>query len=246
MEGKNLNDYPAARRGAIERIQQARLVFTTCAGAGLGLLPKETFSTVIIDEVSQQTEPTALIPLVKGCDKAILVGDHVQLHATVGPHSKIVGFDISLFERLYGTETPVGGLSKVMLCIQYRMHPDICRFPLMEFYMGLLQPDDGCRDTPLPRSLFPWPQLSPGNGPSRCVSVPCTTSEDLGHRSKGNRGQADVCRKVYQLLTTLSSSDLVSHTPPPSIAVLTPYSRQVEQLQDVLPSTVPVATIDGF
>ena len=60
---------------AQERVKSAKIVFTTCAGAGLGILRKVDFEIAIIDEASQITEACALIPLVKGCKKAVLVGD---------------------------------------------------------------------------------------------------------------------------------------------------------------------------
>lgn len=60
---------------AQERVKSAKIVFTTCAGAGLGILRKVDFEIAIIDEASQITEACALIPLVKGCRKAVLVGD---------------------------------------------------------------------------------------------------------------------------------------------------------------------------
>ena len=60
---------------AEKRVKEARIAFTTCAGAGLGLMRKSNFDLVLIDEASQITEPVALIPLVKGCRRAILVGD---------------------------------------------------------------------------------------------------------------------------------------------------------------------------
>ncbi|KDN66890.1 hypothetical protein CSUB01_12563 [Colletotrichum sublineola] len=40
------------------------------------------------------------IPLTKGCRKAVLVGDHVQLRPTAGQLAPSLDFDISLFERL--------------------------------------------------------------------------------------------------------------------------------------------------
>ena len=58
-----------------DRVKSAKIVFTTCAGAGLGILRKVSFEVAIIDEASQITGACALIPLVKGCKKAILVGD---------------------------------------------------------------------------------------------------------------------------------------------------------------------------
>lgn len=44
-------------------------------GAGLGTLRKVDYDIAIIDEASQITEPVALIPLVKGIQRAVLVGD---------------------------------------------------------------------------------------------------------------------------------------------------------------------------
>lgn len=73
--GGDLNENHRLMKKAQERLSNAKLVFTTCAGAGLGVLRKADFDTVIIDEASQITEPVALIPLVKGVTRAILVGD---------------------------------------------------------------------------------------------------------------------------------------------------------------------------
>lgn len=60
---------------AQKRVKEATVVFTTCAGSGLGSLRTLDFETVVIDEASQLTEPCSLIPLVKNCKRAILVGD---------------------------------------------------------------------------------------------------------------------------------------------------------------------------
>lgn len=104
MMDKEIYSSYSAMNNARDQIKKCRLVFTTCIGSGLGLLRSESFDTVIIDEASQQTEPASLVPLVKGCRKAILVGDHVQLGATVQPHAVLIRFDVSLFERLYKHE----------------------------------------------------------------------------------------------------------------------------------------------
>src|ERR1700744_1766673 len=130
MFGKDLNQYPAAKRKAIARISGSKLVFTTCVGPALGLLRNQSFGTVIIDEASQQTEPASLIPLVKGCQRAILVGDHVPLRATVSPHAATLDFDVSLMEWLWvgGSSHSDVTVARVMLDTQYRMHPELCCF----------------------------------------------------------------------------------------------------------------------
>ena len=246
--GKDLAEDFKAQRVARKRIQGSHLVFTTCIGAALGLLRNEEFGTVIIDEASQQTEAMTLVPLVKGCSKAILVGDHVQLRATVQPLAQIQDFDISLFERLYHE----GGsnIQKVMLNSQYRMHREICSFSSEEFYdgrLGTAVPDDA---RPLPESQFPWPvSKHDGAAKARMVWVQCSSVEDVGRKSKANAGQAALCQSICTKLLTpppSSSPSPSSQIPSYSIAVLTPYTRQVENLRTLLPSAITVSSIDGF
>jgi hypothetical protein len=99
-------------------------------GAGLGILRKVDFHTALIDEASQITEPCALIPLVKGVKRAVMVGDQyvyvfhkpfvaqpflsVQLRPTVKGMAAALQHDVSLLERLYtGPDYP--GMRKTML-----------------------------------------------------------------------------------------------------------------------------------
>lgn len=244
MVGKDLLENPEARKKALARLKEARLVFTTCAGAGLGLLRSESFDIVIIDEASQQTEPTSLIPLVKGCSRATLVGDHVQLRATVQRHAVLEMFDISLFERLYKQHSG-RGIKRVMLDTQYRMHRDICGFSSKEFYEGKLQ--TGVRDgeRPLPLSEFEWPLNTDDVSKARTVFVQCSETEDIGQKSKSNQAQARICYEICKQLATPLNSDGGQQQPPASIAVLTPYSRQAELLKRMI-SGVEVSSIDGF
>ncbi|EME78058.1 uncharacterized protein MYCFIDRAFT_145022 [Pseudocercospora fijiensis CIRAD86] len=238
--GQDLTDSHSGRRKAQERVTQSRLIFTTCIGAGLGLLRSEDFDIVLVDEASQQTEAETLVPLTKGCRRAILVGDHVQLRATVQKHSVLSGFDVSLFERHYTASSSSSSSSsaKVMLDTQYRMHPDICKFSSQEFYFGRLYSDRAMGGSiRLPSSAFPWP------GESRKVFVQCSTSEDLGHQSKSNEGQIALCREICRLLLTRDSHAMKDDT---SIAILTPYSRQRLRLSSELPGELIVSSIDGF
>jgi regulator of nonsense transcripts 1 len=247
MDNKEFHFNSNARALAIQRIQQARVIFTTCVGAGLGLLRNEKFQIVLIDESSQQSEPMSVIPLSKGCQRAILVGDHVQLRGTTGKYAKTMGMEVSLFERLYGTngEATNHALTKVMLNVQYRMHPQIGEFPSREFYNGRLRAHASCQDRPLPMKGFPWPrqqQQQPltDSPVARCIFVPCTGAEDAGYQSKGNTSQAELSKKVYQLLTATESG------PSLSVAILTPYTRQVKILRSLLPGSTMVSSIDGF
>ena len=182
MAGQDIHSDHKAMNQAKKKVKEADIVFTTCIGAGVGLLRSEEFDIVIVDEASQQTEPASLVPLVKGCSKAILVGDHVQLRPTVEKYALAVGFDVSLFERLYtGLESEesstgnrvdpeVGGadhavevnrmIRKLMLDTQYRMHPQVCQFSSKEFYEGKLKTGITRDERPLLASQFPWPAVA--------------------------------------------------------------------------------------
>jgi superfamily I DNA and/or RNA helicase len=265
MVGKEISTDMSGRKKAQKRIRECRLIFTTCIGAALGLLREEEFGVVIIDEASQQTEPASLVPLVKGCRKAILVGDHVQLRATVQQHAVLQQYDVSLFERLYTRQRQPLELDtsfcKVMLDTQYRMHEDVCTFSSTEFYEGKLRTGVLSDKGPLPLSEFPWPKVRTSGtvGQARMVFVQCSAVEDFGQRSKSNRGQAEVCRAICKMLCTappvgpstspsLSTSLQQPSIAQQSIAVLTPYSRQADLLKVTLSGFrgIEVSSIDGF
>ncbi|KAF9022945.1 RNA-directed RNA polymerase [Hymenopellis radicata] len=234
------------QKRAKERVEAASLVFTTCAGAGLGLLRDQSnFDVALIDEASQVTEPCALIPLVKGARRAILVGDHVQLRPTVKNVGKALQSDVSLMERLYrGDDAP--GISKTMLDTQYRFPQELAAFPSREFYEGKLK--SGLRDTDAAlRTLsdgntFPWPKSNTGV-PFPCVFVQCSDEEDMGGLSKCNTGQVEVVAKIVKLLRSgvkdLSPEKVLS------ITNLSPYTKQIQELRHRL-SDIPSFTIDSF
>ena len=243
MVGKDLSANFPARRKAQKRIKEARLVFTTCTGAALGLLRNEAFDVVIIDEASQLTEPATLVPLVKGCSRAILVGDHVQLRATVQQTAVVTGYDVSLFERHYNL-APREGVAKVMLDTQYRMYRSICDFSSSEFYDGKLHTAVADNARPLPASLFPWPKTN------RMVWVECAAPEDLFQQSKSNTGQGEVCKRIIQLLKASPASSGSTAIPKdsiatPTIAILTPYTRQKTPFTTTIPNA-EVYSIDSF
>jgi len=200
--GGDVNENNRLVKKAQERVKSAKIVFTTCAGAGLGILRKVDFEIAIIDEASQITEACALIPLVKGCKKAVLVGDHVQLRPMVRNMAKALLHDVSMLERLY-IGPNAKGISKTMLNVQYRFPEKLAVFPSKQFYNSRLK--TGMTDAParlavLKGSQFPWPTENGVIVP--IVFVQCGSEEDMGGMSKSNVGQAAVVQTVIELLTT--------------------------------------------
>jgi len=271
--GGDVNENNRLVKKAQERVKSSKIVFTTCAGAGLGILRKVNFDIAIIDEASQITEACALIPLVKGCKKAVLVGDHVQLRPMVRNMAKALLHDISMLERLY-TGPNAKGMSKTMLNVQYRFPRQLAVFPSNEFYQGRLRTgmtDAATRLAFLKGSKFPWPTEHGVVVP--IVFVQCGSEEDMGGMSKGNAGQAEVVQKVIKLLTTRDVPDDKPKNDPngkgkavdrgpepqgsdgasgskkeerPKITVLTPYTKQVSELKSRVSGEAEVFTIDSF
>lgn len=65
------------------------------------------FPIVVLDEGSQCSEPEALIPLVKGSQQIVLVGDHHQLPPVCqSTEAARQGLATSLFERLINAGVP--------------------------------------------------------------------------------------------------------------------------------------------
>lgn len=160
---------------------------------------------MVVDEASQLTEPGAVVPLVKGCEKAVLVGDHVQLRPTVGKDAVGEGFEVSLFERVFTAREGDGdGVARRMLDVQYRMHGEICAVVSGEFYEGRLKTgvDEEARERG--NSGFPWPQggiVTPG-GTGRMVFVECADLEDVRRdTSKSSQRQAMACVRVCTMLS---------------------------------------------
>jgi superfamily I DNA and/or RNA helicase len=86
---------------------------------------------LIIDEASQATEPSVLVPFQSMTKKMILVGDHMQLPPTVisERESRYTKFGRSLFERLIDN-----GATPHLLSTQYRMLSELSDFPNRAFY----------------------------------------------------------------------------------------------------------------
>lgn len=250
-------------------LKEAEVVCATFSGSGSkimieyiknGTIP--CYDTVILDEAAQATEPSSLIPLRYGCRKLVLVGDPRQLPATcLSKDANDAGLGRSLFERLERADH-----EKVMLGIQYRMHPDICLFPSNYFYDGkLITCDKIYRDVDDAK-------LGIINASSICARflresklktvnfLDLQSLEEKVGQSYRNTAEisyilallADMIRAIQtSLVQTLSS--LVT------IALITPYKAQVNKMRDELTKmiksnpltrqllqTVEINTVDGF
>lgn len=224
-------------------LDDAEVICATTIGCGHRLLESRKFPIVLMDEATQATEPSALVPIVKGCRQLILVGDHQQLPPTVlSRRAEKGGLNRSLFDRLIAC-----GLGSVMLTTQYRMHPVLREFPSARFYDNRLE--DGCLAAERPPAAgFLWPDW---DRPMAFVPVEGVEESDEEGKSRFNRDEAGMVLDVVNHL--LAGGDLVPH----DIGVISPYNGQVRELTRLFESAggrekgqpyfgLEIKSVDGY
>ncbi|CAL5082162.1 unnamed protein product [Urochloa decumbens] len=204
------------------------------------------FDVVVIDEAAQALEPATLIPLQllksRGT-KCIMVGDPKQLPATVmsGLASKFL-YECSMFERLQRAGYPVNMLTK-----QYRMHPEISRFPSLHFYENKLL--DGAEMAKKSASFHNHDYLGPytffdiADGREQCGKGAAT-------QSLRNEFEADAALELLTFLKKRYPLEFSSR----KIGIITPYRSQLSLLRSRFTSffgpeivaEMEINTVDGF
>ncbi|TRY66918.1 hypothetical protein TCAL_04359 [Tigriopus californicus] len=219
----------------------ADVVSCTCIGAGDPRLTRMRFSSILIDESMQATEPECMVPVVLGAKQLILVGDHCQLGPVVMCKKAAKGgLSQSLFERLV-----VLGIRPLRLEVQYRMHPELSAFPSNFFYDGTLQNGVSGEDRRL-NIDFPWPQ------PEKPTFFYASTGQEEiagSGTSYLNRTEAS---NVEKLTTNFIKAGIKSD----QIGIITPYEGQraylvqFMQYQGPLHSkiyqSIEIASVDAF
>ncbi|MQL85608.1 hypothetical protein Taro_018140 [Colocasia esculenta] len=243
-------------------LREAEIVVTTLSGCGgdiygacfdsashckLGNFSEQSlFDAVIIDEAAQALEPATLIPLQllkSNGTKCVMVGDPKQLPATVlsSVASKFL-YECSMFERMQRAGYPV-----VMLTEQYRMHPEICRFPSTHFYEDKL-----LNGLQMASKLAPFHE-SAYLGPYMFFDV-IDGRESHGKKSGSlslyNESEADAAIEIIKIFIKRYSSEFASGR----IGVITPYKGQLSLLRSrfsnaigpSITSDIEFNTVDGF
>ncbi len=100
----------------------------------------DSLSDLFIDEAAACCEAETAIPFHLRPDRLLMVGDPMQLPATlISTRAVKFGYDRSLLERLMSSEK---NQNHVMLDVQYRMRPAISSYPSARFYDNKLRDGD--------------------------------------------------------------------------------------------------------
>ena len=194
---------------------------------------KRPFSIAIIDEAGQSVEPETLIPLRLRFKKLVMVGDPEQLPATVlSKKAKKLSYKFSLFGRLFKKFENEAENPTQMLQLQYRMHPEIAKWPNSYFYGGKISNGPQNRES----CFRPYLLLD--------------TYHEREHRSGPdlwNTGEARLIADLVKYITDVLRSKQMRA----SIGVITFYAKQRAQLQKEMDyrriaDKVTVRTVDAF
>ncbi|CAN6678594.1 unnamed protein product [Malus baccata var. baccata] len=233
-----------AERFRAEILEESVIVFSTLSFSGSSLFSKwnRDFDVVIIDEAAQAVEPATLVPLTNGCKQVFLIGDPVQLPATViSTVANKLGYGTSLFERFQRAGYPV-----TMLKMQYRMHPEIRSFPSAEFYSESLE--DG--PNIIEQTQRSWHDY-------RCFGPFCFFDIHQGKESKPEGSGRSVVNVAEVDFIMLLYHNLVDKYPElkssQRFTIISPYRGQVTLFKERFRSTfgvesdkfVDITTIDG-
>ncbi len=231
-------------RIAREIIQEADVVLTTNASAGLDVVAYGSYDVAVIDEATQATIPSVLIPINRA-KRFVLAGDHKQLPPTI-LSEKAKELSNTLFEGLIERYPQ----KSEMLTVQYRMNERLMEFPSREFYGGKIRADESVRDITLadlgiraPEEGDAWAEvLRPENV---LVFMDTAGREDrferqrYGSESRENPLEARLVKEVVERLLELGVK-------PEWIGVITPYDDQRDLISSLLPEEIEVKTVDGY
>ncbi|MBI1836786.1 MAG: AAA family ATPase [Flavobacteriia bacterium] len=199
--------------------EKAQVILGTPIGLHDFIHSNQQFDTLIIDEAGQCIEPLAwcIFPYAK---KWVLAGDHLQLPPTIlSNEAKRLGFNISILEQCFKNCQSIHFLNT-----QYRMRKSIADFSSHYFYNGELKTPIELLDTGIHITFFD----TAGTG----------FEEEAGKdgMSLMNEGEISIVQKII-VQEKLNEKD---------IAVISPYSGQVELAKSNLSKNIRISTIDSF
>lgn len=222
-------------------ISKAQVITATLVGANHFTVKHLRYDTVFIDEAGQALEPACWIPILKA-KKLVLAGDHCQLSPTIkSTEAARGGLSNTLLEKMVARHPEAVSL----LDEQYRMHEKIMGYSSSVFYENKLRANDSVAGHLLFHNDEPLHFVD---------TAGCGFEEKSEGSSTSNPEEAAfVFKHLSQLLETLK--DHYHKNDFPSIAVISPYRRQVELLKELLEQDsscgeyrdfISVNTIDSF
>lgn len=233
---------------AVSQVLSAmNVVCTTNSTAGSEIMSNQEFDVVVIDEATQTTEPSCLIPMIKA-EKVIMAGDHKQLPPTIkNQEAAKRGLEETLFERL---AYEYGDKIKDILTKQYRMHEDIMNFSSEQFYEGVLKADESVKQHTLKDLDFDNSQVEDSlqnvTNPEVPVAFINLTGSGASEETKKD-SNSKLNREEAKYLADLADNFIAGGVEPDQLAIISPYQDQVDLIDAKLDyDELEIDTVDGF
>ena len=212
-------------------VEASDVILSTNSSAALEAIARTKFDVAIIDEASQATIPSVLIPIAKA-HRFILAGDHKQLPPTIisdraGELSK------TLFEELIRMYP----FKSQLLNIQYRMNSLLMKFPNEEFYNNGLESDSSVDDININDILDSAYE-------EEALLFIDTSGVDSEGETHLKDSKSIINNVEAEISVKLTDDYLNAGVSPDDIGIISPYSDQVKIIQEMTP--VEVKTVDGF
>jgi len=226
-----------------EVIESSQVVLSTNSSSALEVIEDVEFDVAIVDEATQATIPSVLIPIAKA-RRFILAGDHRQLPPTI-LSNEAKELSETLFEKLI-EKFPQ---NSKMLEVQYRMNEKLMEFPSREFYGGKIGAEKSVKNITLadlnvkkPSFGKPWDEILDPEEPlvfvdtSRCKDK--WERQRKGSLSRENPLEARIVKEIVEKLLEMGVKN-------EWVGVITPYDDQVDLIRSLL-DNVEVNTVDGY
>ena len=212
-------------------IDESNVILATNSSAALEAISGVKFDVAVIDEASQATIPSVLIPIAKA-HRFILAGDHKQLPPTI-ISDKAEGFEKTLFEELI----KLYPFKSQILNVQYRMNSLLMKFPNQEFYDNNLKSDASVDNITIN-------EIIKSKTHEEALLFIDTSKVKNNYEKHLKDSKSIVNRLEAEISVNIAQDYINAGVETDDIGIISPYADQVKMIQDMC--DVEVKSVDGF
>ncbi|MBR2558097.1 MAG: IGHMBP2 family helicase [Methanobrevibacter sp.] len=212
-------------------INKSDVILSTNSSAALESIANTKFDVAIVDEASQATIPSILIPISKA-SRFILAGDHKQLPPTI-----ISDMAHELENTLFESLIEKYPFKSQLLNVQYRMNRLLMKFPNQEFYNNGLKSDSSVDEITIN-------DIIDGNNEEEALLFLDTSNIDDYGETHLKDSKSIVNKLEANIAVSIANDYITAGVSVDDIGIISPYADQVKIIQDK--TDVEVKTVDGF